>query len=414
MNEWDQALIKRYLHFYEALHNGDRVPETIAQKHFLAVCQGRAEPQTQHEIAYLRFISSGKEGEESREISFLEGFSNGALRILSQAESNRTPTEEEIEAVEFVDDILLETQPGSVGAKVLKGVKSIYYRGTVATNAIGGDAVLFLSTALSSPDLAQNLSRWAGEEFNTLSNAVTKAMDGDFAQGLASGVDYVAPELHRLFGGHTIPEALSAAAYALPDASSAEVYWEAVKALASDMASSSGLPIVTFTREGFDRAVEVAESIGISQSFLADAVTYNAAEVLGAAVPGIALLFGWNSRDRKRFVESLGALGISALVAANPILLVVIVLAAALDFHRHGRPDADQLKELATAFIRGGALSGIVMGTSVAIGGPLWVGLVVGIVLAILARKHAQEIDFQEIAKRIAKQLQNALVAKST
>ena len=60
MNEWDQALIKRYLHFYEALHNGDRVPETIAQKHFLAVCQGRAEPQTQHEIAYLRFISSGK------------------------------------------------------------------------------------------------------------------------------------------------------------------------------------------------------------------------------------------------------------------------------------------------------------------------------------------------------------------
>ena len=284
----------------------------------------------------------------------------------------------------------------------------------MATNAIGGDAVLFLTTALSSPDLAQNLSRWAGEEFNTLSNAVTKAMDGDFAQGLASGVDYVAPELHRLFGGHTIPEALSAAAYALPDASSAEVYWEAVKALASDMASSSGLPIVTFTREGFDRAVEVAESIGISQSFLADAVTYNAAEVLGAAVPGIALLFGWNSRDRKRFVESLGALGISALVAANPILLVVIVLAAALDFHRNGRPDADQLKELATAFIRGGALSGIVMGTSVAIGGPLWVGLVVGIVLAILARKHAQEIDFQEIAKRIAKQLQNALVAKST
>ena len=44
-------------------------------------------------------------------------------------------------------------------------------------------------------------------------------------------------------------------------------------------------------------------------------------------------------------------------------------------------------------------MSGIVLGTSATIGGPIWVGLLLGIILSILAKKYGQEVDFEQVAK---------------
>lgn len=48
-----RGLIKRYLSFYQELDYGVRIPITEAQKHFIDVCRGRCEPQTEHEYVYL-------------------------------------------------------------------------------------------------------------------------------------------------------------------------------------------------------------------------------------------------------------------------------------------------------------------------------------------------------------------------
>ncbi len=49
------ALIRRHLPFYQALASGARAPATAAQRRFVAVARGEAEPQTEHEQAFLRW-----------------------------------------------------------------------------------------------------------------------------------------------------------------------------------------------------------------------------------------------------------------------------------------------------------------------------------------------------------------------
>ncbi len=254
------------------------------------------------------------------------------------------------------------------------------------------DVALYLSTALSAPDVALKMSRWAGSQFNTLSNDVTKAMDGEFALGLRGGDQYISPLIHRLLEGHTIPEALKAAKAALPDASDAEITWQAFKALASDMSSVSGLPIATFTKEGYAEIVSKLETLGLSESYVRDFVTYTGVELLAAVVPAIGFLFLWKKKDRESFSQLIGAMGVSAIVSANPLLAIIVIIAAALEYNK--RKNKSDLKKALSALSKGAILSSIVLLSSHIIAGPAWVGIVIGIILVILLRKKIEGIDY--------------------
>lgn len=48
-------LLSKHLAFYCALDTGQRRPTTDAQRHFVAVCRGRAEPYNAHERAYINY-----------------------------------------------------------------------------------------------------------------------------------------------------------------------------------------------------------------------------------------------------------------------------------------------------------------------------------------------------------------------
>jgi hypothetical protein len=52
----ERSLLERYLPFYRALETRRRAPQTDAQRHFVAVCEGRAGAETDHEIAYVKFM----------------------------------------------------------------------------------------------------------------------------------------------------------------------------------------------------------------------------------------------------------------------------------------------------------------------------------------------------------------------
>ncbi|WP_291298638.1 hypothetical protein [Elioraea sp.] len=49
------ALIRRHLPFYQALASGARPPATPAQRRFVAVARGEAQPETDHEEAFARW-----------------------------------------------------------------------------------------------------------------------------------------------------------------------------------------------------------------------------------------------------------------------------------------------------------------------------------------------------------------------
>lgn len=52
----EQNLIREHFEFYKSLANGKRQPTTAAQKHFVAVCLGNIAPESEHEIAFAKFI----------------------------------------------------------------------------------------------------------------------------------------------------------------------------------------------------------------------------------------------------------------------------------------------------------------------------------------------------------------------
>jgi hypothetical protein len=59
LDERDPALIQKHLNFFEALHFGSREPDTDAQRHFVDVFACKAEPETDHELAYMRYLCLG-------------------------------------------------------------------------------------------------------------------------------------------------------------------------------------------------------------------------------------------------------------------------------------------------------------------------------------------------------------------
>jgi uncharacterized protein YifE (UPF0438 family) len=74
LSERDRDLIERYGAFYRALNGGQRQPATPAQLHFVEVCRGRADPQTEHEVAfsnYVRWVKAMRELEEAQKLGKL-------------------------------------------------------------------------------------------------------------------------------------------------------------------------------------------------------------------------------------------------------------------------------------------------------------------------------------------------------
>ena len=58
--------------------------------------------------------------------------------------------------------------------------------------------------------------------------------------------------------------------------------------------------------------------------------------MIGSVIPALALMFGWNSKDAQRFGELVGALGITAAFAGNPLGLIVDMVGLARSFHKAG------------------------------------------------------------------------------
>ena len=97
------------------------------------------------------------------------------------------------------------------------------------------------------------------------------------------------------------------------------------------------------------------------------------------------MAMNWNKNDRERFADYAVSLGIVAGFSANPLLGIValVSLAKALD----GKKDKIAYTELLKGVLRGGAGTGLLLTASSAISGPAWIGVIVGLILAIYARK---------------------------
>ena len=275
-------------------------------------------------------------------------------------------------------------------------------RKTLDTTILAANTLLETTQGLLASKLANDLNDLLQ---NTVKGAATiydKAMDAGYRETHIGGPN------HRLFdGGHTISGAIDAAREASPDDTIIEEAWETVQGLLRDGTTERGLPLATWDKATYDRVAETLTSnFHISKDWFYNLNTYDAAELLGASIGVVSLALHWNRADTETFSRLVGSMGMSATIGANPLLLVVTVVALAKAFHK-----AHQTGEYAE-FVDGqvkGALSTLVTVSVVGVaGGPAGAGLLVGLVAGVLASKATENVSVVQIGQFLAEQATTA------
>ena len=263
--------------------------------------------------------------------------------------------------------------------------------------------VMAAAQALLASDLSSDLNNLVAAAVKGSATIYDKAMDANYLDPLLRpglGGSY-----HRLFdGGHTIAGAVRAARDASPDDTIIEEALGTVQALLRDAATTRGLPLATWDKSTFDAVAGSLEStFAIPKRWFYDLNTYDAAELLGASVGVVAVVLGWNRADTETFASLTAGMGLPAAVGANPLLLVVVVVAAARALHK--ARSGGEYTELVDGGFKGAVSSGATMAAvalATSAGGPAGVALLVGITAGIAANSATKNVSLTAIGRFIA------------
>ena len=396
LTKWDRQLIAQHKTRYERLVSGRYQPQSQNERHFVKTFRYSLEPVTQHEIAYSRYL------EERRNKFFDE---------IKEGKKEKKPRAAEA-IIDEVDAKILDAE--EKGDKEFSLVASKYRNYMQSEQPEKDDyiasAFVWLSY-LTESSLSKSLERWSADTFNTLSNAYTKAIDGSFADGLKAGADYVSPTMHRLVeAGHTLPDAFDKARAALDNDSAIQELYGTASALLSDMSSVVGLPMFTMSKQTADEIRNFVGEIGIDEKKFADLLSYNTIEVVGSVIPALALMFGWNSKDAQKFGELVGALGITAAFAGNPLGLIVAMVGLARSYHKANSQSVTTIGWL-KSIGKGGLVSSLVIASASIIGSTVWIVIISSIIIAQVLNAKGVSINWALIGKTV---LQKLKVAKKS
>lgn len=263
-----------------------------------------------------------------------------------------------------------------------------------------GDPSLWVSTALST-DFSRRFTEWTEWVSESAPTVYDKARDAFYNATNEGG-----SELHRIIDyGHGILDSWNVVKDALPSDSTPEEISGYFSSLWKDMATPQGVPIVSISRENYDAMADaLKETLGVPKSWVSDALTVNGAELFASSFGVIALALNWNKKDREKFGEIAATIGLAAAFSANPIMGLVSLVSVARAF-QEGR-SKQAYTEVLNGLAKGGIGTGLFIGITSVVSGPTWVGLLIGLCLAIFARKHLdRKIDFTELVEWVWKTL---------
>ena len=99
-------------------------------------------------------------------------------------------------------------------------------------------------------------------------------------------------------------------------------------------------------------------------------------------------------------------MGLAAMAGANPLLLIVTVVALGRAFH-NARQTGDY-KEFTDGLARGGICTGAVLLATSVVSGPAVVALLTDICVGIAAQKSLQNVSFVEIGQWVIVRIKDA------
>ena len=253
---------------------------------------------------------------------------------------------------------------------------------------------LWLSTALST-DFSRRFTEWTEWVSQSAPTVYDKAVDSVYNATHEGG-----SALHRLIDGqHGVFEMWEVVKEALPNDSSVDEIGGYFTALWKDMATPQGIPLVSISRDNYDAVADaLSQRLGVPKSWVADAMTVNGAELFASSFGVIALALNWAKDDKERFGDIAATIGLSGAFSANPVLGLVSLISLAKAFQQGHSKQA--YTEVLNGIAKGGIGTGIFIGVSSVVGGPTWVGLLLGLCLAVYARNHFDRtIEFKDLVE---------------
>ena len=279
-------------------------------------------------------------------------------------------------------------------AQMAPGLDTLFKKGIASQSQI----LPILQGWLASPDASNMLNAWLQGIVEGVPTIYDKAMDAKYISTHIGGGD------HRLFdGGHTIAGAFQAVRNASPDDSIFEEAAGFLQALARDATTPRGLPLVAWDQDTFNSLADNLGRVGIPRDWVKDMASYDAVELIGASLGVLAIALNWNNDDVEEFSRLVGSMGLAAVVGANPLLLIVTVVALGRAFNV-ARKTGDW-KEFTDGLARGGICTGAVLLVTSMVSGPAVVVLLTGICVGIVAQQAAQKVSFVEIGQWLIVQM---------
>ncbi len=267
-------------------------------------------------------------------------------------------------------------------------------------------AFAIIQGLMANPQISRELNGWLHGLVDGRTNW-DQAMDAVYNQAHTGG------SYHRLFdGGHTLFGAFQATREVAADVNIFKDASELIQALARDATTPRGLPLVTWDQNAFNSLADSLGNLGISKAWLNDLVSYDVVELIAGSIGILAVALNWNNDDVEEFSSLVSGMGLSAVVSANPLMLIVTVVALARAFHI-ARKSGDW-KEFSDGLAKGGICTGAVLLVITSLSGPTVVILLAGLCVGIVAHQATENVSFVEIGQFMVREIRKAsLTAES-
>jgi hypothetical protein len=240
---------------------------------------------------------------------------------------------------------------------------------------LSGDGTLPIGMDSSLIVGSHSLAKWTATTFNHNFDEYDRAIDQVYNSTHIGGSNYH----HLIDGQHSILGAFQAVKDVKADDSFVTEFLQAGEHLLRDTASVSGInPFFSLTKDQFDKIAFYVQDLGISKPFLADALTFNAPELLGGTMALLSTLLLGKKGDPTLISKLSGAYVVSSIASANPLLLPIATSGLVYSIIK-----AEDKKEALIKAGKGSLVSGGSLLIGGLIGGPIWIGCLAALCGAI-------------------------------
>jgi hypothetical protein len=224
-----------------------------------------------------------------------------------------------------------------------------------------------VANAILASDFSHNMESWLTKTFN---EGVPSIYDKS-ADAVYNATHIGGPHPHRLYdGSHTVWGMWDKVRESSLDDSRLQEVLGFLTAYGKDLSSHVGMPLFGMNQESY-RAISntLNDTFDIPKPWLQDLFHVNSVEVLGTSIATISLALRWNKAATEEFSRLVGALSISSIVSANP-LLGIFALATAAKAFRQSKENGDR-DEAVDGLAKGGFGTGMFLATSALVPGPV-------------------------------------------